>query len=544
MFTATGRAGDNVAVATVYYSLNGSPWTNATTANNWTNWSASLPLVPGTNSLKAFALDTSGNASPTNAVTFEYVVPLPLSLQVFGLGVPNPSWGFLSCGYIPNWGWLPGYTNGTLLAVNENYVLTAFARPGFVFTNWSDGNGNLLTNGPTLRFTMATNLALVANFVDVTKPTLSITTPILNQQWSNGMFTATGRAGDNVAVATVFYSLNGSPWTNATTANNWTNWSASLPLVPGTNSLKAFALDTSGNASPTNAVTFEYVVPLPLSLQVFGLGVPNPSWGFLSCGYIPNWGWLPGYTNGTLLAVNENYVLTAFARPGFVFTNWSDGNGNLLTNGPTLRFTMATNLALVANFVDVTKPTLSITTPILNQQWSNGMFTATGRAGDNVAVATVFYSLNGSPWTNATTANNWTNWSASLPLVPGTNSLKAFALDTSGNASPTNAVTFEYIASTNTTSSVQAALNFTPIAAPVPAIVVDPVLPATLASAEFANGQYSLTVLGSTNAQYVVQASTDLVKWVSVQTNTPPFTFTDTEAGQYNHRFYRAVSVP
>jgi len=65
-----------------------------------------------------------------------------------------------------------------------------------------------------------------------------------------------------------------------------------------------------------------------------------------------------------------------------------------------------------------------------------------------------------------------------------------------------------------------------------------------LASAEFANGQYSLTVLGSTNAQYVVQASTDLVKWVSVQTNTPPFTFTDTEAGQYNHRFYRAVSVP
>ena len=114
----------------------------------------------------------------------------------------------------------------------------------------------------TLRFAMATNLALVANFVDVTRPTLSITSPTLNQQCSNATFTAAGRAADNVAVASVLYSLNGGPWTNATTANNWTNWSAPLPLVPGTNTLQAFALDTSGNppsrpnASPRGAFVF------------------------------------------------------------------------------------------------------------------------------------------------------------------------------------------------------------------------------------------------------------------------------------------------
>jgi hypothetical protein len=468
-FTVSGRTSDNVAVAAVYYSLNGAPWTNTTTLNNWTNWSAALPLVPGTNSLKAFALDTSGNASTTNSVSFEYVVPMPLSVQVFGLGVPNPKWGSLSAGYtttfvwIPGYGYyatsvqLPGYTNGSLLAVNENYVITAVPAPGFAFTNWSDGNGNLLTNGPTLSFTMAANLALVANFVDVTRPTLSITAPTLNQPWSNGTFTATGKANANVAVANVFYSLNGAPWTNATTLNNWTNWSASLPLVPGTNSLKAYALDASGNASTTNAVSFEYVVPMPLSVQVFGLGVPNPKWGSLSGGYtttsifIPGYGyyttsaWLPGYTNGSLLAVNENYVITAIPASGFAFTNWSDGNGNLLTNGPTLRFTMAANLALVANFVDVTRPTLSIVSPTPNQQRSNGMFTATGKAGDNVAVANIFYSLNGAPWSAATTLDNWTNWSASLPPVPGTNTLQAFALDSSGNASTTNAVSFEYV---------------------------------------------------------------------------------------------------
>jgi enamine deaminase RidA (YjgF/YER057c/UK114 family) len=505
-----------------------------------------------------FAISTYSAAGAESALSGEisYTVPvtvdpvaIPLSVQVFGLDVPNPKWGSLSAGYtttyvwIPGYGYypttvqLPGYTNGTLLAVNENYTLTAIPAPGFAFTNWSDGHGNLLTNGPILSFTMATNLALVANFVDITRPTLSIVSPTLNQQWSNGTFTASGKANDNVAVATVYYSLNGAPWTNATTVNNWTNWSASLPLVPGTNTLQAFALDTSGNASTTNSVSFEYVVPMPLSVQVFGLGVPNPKWGSLSAGYtttfvwIPGYGYypstvqLPGYTNGTLLAINENYVITAVANPGFAFTNWSDGNGNLLTNGPTLGFTMATNLALVANFVDITRPTLSIVSPTLNQQWSNGTFTASGIAGDNVAVATVYYSLNAAPWTNATTANNWTNWSASLPLVPGTNTLQAFALDASGNASTTNAAQLKNVANT-------------------PLAVTNPAAPGILSPAKFTHGQFSLEVLGTSNAKYIVQASTNLVNWVSVQTNTAPFDYVDTNAGQFSQRFYRTASVP
>ena len=137
------------------------------------------------------------------------------------------------------------------------------------------------------------------------------------------------------------------------------------------------------------------------------------------------------------------------------------------------------------------------------------------------------------PWTNASTLNNWTNWSASLPLVPGTNSLQAFAVDTSGNASTTNSVSFEYVASL-VSPAVSVSTSVLPIVA----------APAILSPAGFVNGQYSLTVLGTTNAQYVVQASTDLVNWVSVQTNTPPFTYVDTEAGQFNQRYYRAVSVP
>ncbi len=67
---------------------------------------------------------------------------------------------------------------------------------------------------------------------------------------------------------------------------------------------------------------------------------------------------------------------------------------------------------------------------------------------------------------------------------------------------------------------------------------------ATLASTAHADGQYALMVAGVPGYQYVVQASTDMVNWVPLQTNTAPFTFVDTSASQFNQRFYRSVSLP
>ena len=55
-------------------------------------------------------------------------------------------------------------------------VVTAWAVPGlgFVFTNWT---GSLTTNKAVLTFFMQSNLVLVANFIDVARPTVSITSP-------------------------------------------------------------------------------------------------------------------------------------------------------------------------------------------------------------------------------------------------------------------------------------------------------------------------------------------------------------------------------
>lgn len=63
-------------------------------------------------------------------------------------------------------------------------------------------------------------------------------------------------------------------------------------------------------------------------------------------------------------------------------------------------------------------------------------------------------------------------------------------------------------------------------------------------AAQPAAGQFKFTVTGVTGYKYAVQATTDMVNWTSLQTNTAPFVFTDTSSGQFGKRFYRSVYVP
>ena len=71
-----------------------------------------------------------------------------------------------------------------------------------------------------------------------------------------------------------------------------------------------------------------------------------------------------------------------------------------------------------------------------------------------------------------------------------------------------------------------------------------PVTAATLAAPAGSAGQFSFTVSGDAGQQYVVQASTNMLDWVSLQTNAAPFLFTDNDAAGFNQRFYRAFYLP
>jgi Bacterial Ig domain/Fibronectin type III domain len=69
-------------------------------------------------------------------------------------------------------------------------------------------------------------------------------------------------------------------------------------------------------------------------------------------------------------------------------------------------------------------------------------------------------------------------------------------------------------------------------------------MPATMEPTDHGGGQFALSVAGSSGVNYVVEASTNLVDWVPVWTNMPPFTYTDFNAGQFSQRYYRSIPVP
>jgi hypothetical protein len=421
VFTVAGTANDNVAVMSVFYSLNNAGWAMATTANNWSNWTAAVTLVPGTNTVATFAVDTSGNVSKTNTVTFKYVVSAPLTVQLTGRGTVTPD-----------------YSNA-VLQVGTTYSMTAVAvtGSGFAFTNWTGGTSHplgWLTNGTTVQFLMQSNLILQANFVDTNKPVLAITNITAGMLVSNAAFTVMGWATDNVAVAEVYCSLSNAVGNTgfgpATTANHWANWNTNETLAPGTNTIRVYAVDTSGNVSATNTVNLDYVVSAILTVTTNGLGSLNPNY------------------NQALLQIGENYSITATPGTGFMFTNWTGGTNlplSFITNGATIQFLMVSNLMLQATFLDTNKPTLSITNLTAGQRLSNAVFTVKGTASDNWQVSNVLCQINGGVWNSATNINNWTNWAAGVTLTPGTNVVQAYAVDTSSNVSTTNGVSFQFV---------------------------------------------------------------------------------------------------
>ncbi len=67
---------------------------------------------------------------------------------------------------------------------------------------------------------------------------------------------------------------------------------------------------------------------------------------------------------------------------------------------------------------------------------------------------------------------------------------------------------------------------------------------ATLTSMTQTSGQFSFQVTGLPGGQYVVQETTDLTHWISVQTNNAPFAFQTSTTDGSSQRFYRAFYLP
>ena len=202
---------------------------------------------------------------------------------------------------------------------------------GSVFANWS---GDQSTTNKVITFIMATNKSFTANFTDTQKPTVAITSPTaLQRVMTNGVVILRGTAADNGVLGSVQYQLGNGSWTNAATTNVWKNWTAEYVPVPGTNTARVYSVDLQGNVSATSTVVFTYAPGAIMQVQTNGQGTITPSY------------------NNQILEIGKSYTMTAAAKTGNIFTNWTYGSGgSVATNKAAITFVMQTNLTLTANF--------------------------------------------------------------------------------------------------------------------------------------------------------------------------------------------------
>jgi hypothetical protein len=141
----------------------------------------------------------------------------------------------------------------------------------------------------------------------------------------------------------------------------------------------------------------------------------------------------------------------------------------------------------------------------------------------SVAGYDIYYGTSSGNYTSAVPVSNVTNVTIRGLISGVTYYFAAASYDSSGNIS---ALSPEISGTVGSTSSSSAAATL------------------TSALSSPGGGQFSFTISGLSSGQYIVQASTDLVNWVSLQTNVAPFNFVDSNAGQFSRRFYRTAYIP
>ena len=175
--------------------------------------------------------------------------------------------------------------------------------------------------------------------VDKTPPVITITYPANNAQVTDGSAPIIGKATDAGGVAGVTILFQGVTYPASGTTNwNFSTDSQGIAFSPGTNTFRAWATDRAGNNSLAIKRTFFYAVPSTLTVATVDDGSGTG-------------GTVSGVTDQETLLINKSYRATARPSRGWIFADWSDGNGTLLGTNPVLNFIMQDSELLVARFV-------------------------------------------------------------------------------------------------------------------------------------------------------------------------------------------------
>ena len=320
----------------------------------------------------------------------------------------------------------------------------------FIWTSNTGGNrlDAFLVKVPSHLLTGTTTPA------DTTAPTISITAPVNGESVSSTV-TVAANANDNIGVTGVQFRLGGvnlgSEDTSAPYATSWNTTTAT-----GSHVLTAVARDAAGNTKTSSAVSVTIAgdTSAPVISSVSAQIVLGTSATIVWTTNEPGdtqveFGLTTAY--GTSTSINLN-LLTAHSQvlsglnSGTLYhyrVKSMDSAGNLAVSGD---FTFTTTAGTI---LDVTPPTVAITSPANNQSNLSGTIAVTANASDNTGVAGVQFRLDGvNLGTEDTSAPYSVAWNTANATAGGHN-LTAIARDAAGNTGTSSTISVSIAASTS-----------------------------------------------------------------------------------------------
>lgn len=269
---------------------------------------------------------------------------------------------------------------------------------------------------------------------DETPPSIDILSPVTGSTFDVENITVSGSSSDDEGISQIDVRVNSGEWMNAMGTVSWT---INVTLVEGNNTLEARATDTSDNTKNTSILVKYNPAAQPDTTAPI-LTIQNPD-------------------NGTVVANDEVTVSgTAYDDRGVSLIQGRVNNGTWNVATGTTVWSIKLPLMEGNNTIDIwagddagnnvtetiiivydpeeppdtEHPVVNITSPLMDEEFTEPDITVTGTASDNSCLCRVELSLNEGNWQ---LANGRKTWSIDLQIISGTNTISARVTDDSGN---------------------------------------------------------------------------------------------------------------
>jgi hypothetical protein len=410
---------DQPGVSAVYARIDDGQWEPANGTGNWVFGLEGLP--EGQHTLTARAWDLSGNSNQSS-VRFEVDLTAP------ALAVWPPAGYLVSAQNLT----VSIVTDGVTVLFNGTPVAgLAPGRP--LEVNWSlETEGENAASVESLDAAGNTARATLLVVRDTTPPDVMFTSPPAFSVVNTTLTTVSGQSSDMHGIALVEWGTDRENWTRV---NGTGEWSFPALLAEGQDTVYVRAVDNAGNAA-TAWLRIDVRLPdtTPPELRILypedGQTISMPE------------------VEVTVRAADAGGVRSVQLSPdGSNWTNATEGGDwtgqlTLVPGNNTLRaraFDLSGNANSTAISViykplppDTTPPSLVVLYPPAGLKVTYGKLIVSGRASDPSGVASVELSTDGERWTPCVLTGE--DWSGTVTLSGGHNTIRVRAADTAGNS--------------------------------------------------------------------------------------------------------------